>query len=152
MAFYFSYFLKFSLVILPFFRGWLSQQRKPETNVELGPTPCVHYRNHSIWWKKVFWTWREKMIISSNMSEDISLLNIYLGIAMMELCLWSKKSAKCGFCSRKPPSSRQGQDLQLFFCAPFTSYYEGSYRGHKITAKKRLNRWIHTKNTGINQR
>ena len=48
--------------------------------------------------------------------------------------------------ARKPPSRRQGPDRRLFSCAAFTTYYEGSYKGHKITAKKtRLNRWIHTK-------
>ena len=39
----------------------------------LGSTPCVHSRNHSIWPKKVFWTWCEKMLISRNMRGDISL-------------------------------------------------------------------------------
>ena len=35
-----------------------------------------------------------------------------------------------------PPSSRQGPDHRLFFCAAFTSYYEESDRGQTITAKK----------------
>ena len=45
-----------------------------------------------------------------------------------------------GFPGCKPPSSRQGPDRQLFFCAAITSYYEESDRGQTITAKeKRLN-------------
>ena len=47
---------------------------------------------HSVWRKKVFWTWLEEMFISSDMRGDILLLNIYCGAAMIEVCLWSKKS------------------------------------------------------------
>ena len=40
---------------------------------------------HSVWRKKVFWTWLEEMFISSDMRGDISLLNIYCGAAMIEV-------------------------------------------------------------------
>ena len=42
---------------------------------------------HSVWRKKVFWTWLEEMFISSNMLGDISLLNDYWDAAMIEVCL-----------------------------------------------------------------
>ena len=41
-----------------------------------------------------------------------------------------------GFRARKPPSRRQGPDRRLFSCAAFATYYEGSYKGHKVTVKK----------------
>ena len=43
------------------------------------------YFGHGIWLKEMF--------ISSNMCGDIALLNVYFGAVMMEVCLWSKKSA-----------------------------------------------------------
>ena len=76
------------------------------------------------------------MFISNNMRGDISLLNFYCGAAMIEVSLWSNKSAIRWVFKRKPPSSRQGPDRRLFFCAAFTSYYEESDRGQTITAKK----------------
>ena len=79
------------------------------------------------------------MFISSNMRGDISLLNVYCGAAMIEVCLRSKKSAirwVFGPQTRKPPSNRQGPDRRLFFCAAFTSYYEESDKGQTTTAKK----------------
>ena len=59
-----------------------------------------------------------------------------------------------GFSVRKPPSSRQGPDHRLFFCAAFTSYYEESDRGQTITAKKKPDEIdeFTTKNTGVHQR
>ena len=39
---------------------------------------------HSVWRKKVFWTWLEEMFISSNMRGDISLLNVYCGAEMTD--------------------------------------------------------------------
>ena len=63
-------------------------------NLTSEPTPRVQVPSHSVWWKEVFWTqWLEEMFISSNMRGDISLLNVYCGAAMIEVCLWSKKSA-----------------------------------------------------------
>ena len=61
--------------------------------VEGNLTPPVQLPYHSVQRKKVFWTWLEEMFISSNMRGDISLLNVYCGAAMMEVCLCSKKSA-----------------------------------------------------------
>ena len=54
---------------------------------------------------------------------------------MIEVYLWLKKSTIQWFSGRKPPSSRQGPDQLLFFCAAFTSYYEENDRGQTITAK-----------------
>ena len=48
---------------------------------------------HSVWRMKVFWTWLEEMFIFSNIRGDISLLNVYRGAAIIEVYLWSKKSA-----------------------------------------------------------
>ena len=48
---------------------------------------------HGVWRKKVFWTWLEEMFISSNMRGYISLLNVFCGAAMIEVCLWTKKYA-----------------------------------------------------------
>ena len=86
------------------------------------------------------------MFISSDMRGDISLLNIYCCAAMIQVRLWSKKSAtQMGFSGRKQPLNRQGPDHHLFFCAAFTLYYEEGDRGQTITAKNQLNRWFHTK-------
>ena len=84
----------------------------------------------------VFRTWLEEMFISSDMRGNISLLNIYCGVEMIEVCLWSKKSAIRWVFGPHPPLNRQGPDRRLFFCAAFTSYYEESDRGQTITAKK----------------
>ena len=84
----------------------------------------------------VFRTWLEEMFIFSNMRGDISLLNVYCSVEMIEVCLWSKKSAIRWVFGPHPPLIRQGPDLRLFFCAVFTSYYEESDRGQTITAKK----------------
>ena len=75
----------------------------------------VHSQNHSVWRKNVFWTWHKKMLISSNMRAAILFLNVYYGVAMIELCLWSKKSAIRWVFGCKPSSSRQGPDHWLFF-------------------------------------
>ena len=67
---------------------------------------------------------------------------------MIEVCLRLD-----GFSGRKAPSSRQGLDRRLLFCAPFTSYYEESDKGQTITAKKADSIDEFTpKNTGIHQR
>ena len=84
----------------------------------------------------VFRTWFKEMFIFSNMRGDISLLNVYCSVEMIEVCLWSKKSAIRWVFGPHPPLNRQGPDLRLFFCAVFTSYYEESDRGQTITAKK----------------
>ena len=54
------------------------------------------------------------MLISSNVRGDISLLNVFWIVAMIELCLWSNKCAT-RWVFRKPPSSGQGPDCRLFF-------------------------------------
>ena len=55
---------------------------------------CYNYMPyHSVWRMKVFWTWLEEMFIFSNIRGDISLLNVYRGAAIIEVYLWSKKSA-----------------------------------------------------------
>ena len=84
----------------------------------------------------VFRTWLEEMFISSDMRGDISLLNIYCSVEMIEVCLWSKKSAIRWVFGPHPPLNRQGLDRRLFFCAAFTLYYEESERGQTIAAKK----------------
>ena len=53
----------------------------------------VHSRNHSVWRKNVVWTWREKTLISSNTRWAISLFNVSCGVAMINVCLWSKNRA-----------------------------------------------------------
>ena len=73
---------------------------------------------------------------SRKCSSDMRLLNVYCGVAMIEVCLWSKKSAIRWVFGPHPPLNRQGPDRRLFFCAAFTSYYEESDRGQTITAKK----------------
>ena len=75
-----------------FFVDWATLGRG---KFDLGANaPCPGAFFHSVWRKKVFWTqWLEEMFISSNMRGDISLLNVYCGAAMIEVCLWSKKSA-----------------------------------------------------------
>ena len=79
----------------------------------------------------MFWTWLEEMF-----QRHASLLNVFCGVAMIEVCLWSKKSAIRWVFGPHPPLNRQGPDRRLFFCAAFTSYYEESDRGQTITAKK----------------
>ena len=64
-----------------------------EGNLTSEPSPRVQVPYHSVWRKTVFWTWLEEMFIPSDMSGGISLLNVYCGAAMVEVCLWSKKSA-----------------------------------------------------------
>ena len=71
----------------------LTEPLSVEGNLTSEPTPLVQLPYHGVWKKKVFWTWLEEMFISSNMRGDISLLNLFCGAAMMEVCLWSKKSA-----------------------------------------------------------
>ena len=59
---------------------------------EIGPRsqrPCPVAISQRL--EKVFWTWLEE--ISSNMRGAVSPLNVYCGGAMIEVCLWSKKSA-----------------------------------------------------------
>ena len=95
--------------------------------------PCPGAVTHSVWWKEVFWTqWLEEMFISSNMRGDIWLWNVYCGAAMIEVCLWSKKSAIRWVFG----PSRQSPDRQLFFCAAFTSYCWFSLDVTKIQTKK----------------
>ena len=50
---------------------------------------------------KVFWTWLEKMFISSNMRWDISLLDVYCGAAMIEIASGLKNLRFDGFSGRK---------------------------------------------------
>ena len=64
-----------------------------EGNLISERTPRVQLPYRSVWRKKAFWTWLEEMFISSNMRRDISLLNVFCGAAMIEVCLWSKKYA-----------------------------------------------------------
>ena len=75
--------------------GWGNVVREltEPPSVEGNLTPRVQLPHHSVQRKKVFWTWHEEMFISSNMRGDISLLNVYCGATMIEVCLWSKKSA-----------------------------------------------------------
>ena len=112
--------------------------------VEGNLTPPVQLPYHSVQRKKVFWTWLEEMFISSNMRGDISLLNVYCGATMIEVCLCSKKICdSMGFRAanrlRVDYTSvhyrnhiwiaylRQGPDRWLFFCVD---------RGQITTAKK----------------
>ena len=62
-------------------------------SVEINLTPRVQLRITASRERRYFRTWLEEMFISSNMRGDISLINVYCGAAMMEVCLWSKKSA-----------------------------------------------------------
>ena len=62
-------------------------------SVEINLTPRVQLRITASRERRYFWTWLEEMFISSDMRGDISLINVYCGAAMMEVCLWSKKSA-----------------------------------------------------------
>ena len=102
-------------------------------NLTSEPTPRVQVPSHSVWWKEVFWTqWLEEMFISSNMRGDIWLSNVYCGAAMIEVCLWSKKSAIRWVFGQ----SRQSPDRRLFFCAAFTSYCWFSLDVTKIQTKK----------------
>ena len=55
--------------------------------------PCPVAVSQSLENEGMFWTWLEESFISSNISGDISLLNVYCGAAIIEVCLWSKKSA-----------------------------------------------------------
>ena len=55
------------------------------------------------------------------------------------LPLVEKICSSMGFwANRKPPSSRQGPDRRLFFCAAFHSYY-GSKNNSQKTPTKSLN-------------
>ena len=71
----------------------LTEPPSVEGNLTSEPTPRVPVPYQGVLRKKVFWTWLEEMFISNNMRGDISLLNFYCGAAMVEVCLWSKKSA-----------------------------------------------------------
>ena len=76
------------------------------------------------------------MIISSNMRGDISLLNVYCGAVMIEVCPWSKKICdSMGFRAANRLRVDKVPDRRLFFCATFTSYYEESDKRQTITAK-----------------
>ena len=71
----------------------LTEPPSVEGNLTSEPTPRVQVPSHSFWKRMVFWTqWLQEMFISSNMPGDISLLNVYCGAAMIEVCLWSEKS------------------------------------------------------------
>ena len=70
----------------------IAEYHLPERNLTSEPTPRVQLLYCNVWRKTVFWTWLEEMFISSNMRVDISLLNVYCGAAMIEVCLWSKNS------------------------------------------------------------
>ena len=76
----------------------------------------VHSRNHSVWRKNVFWTWPDKMLISQH-AWVTSLLNIYCDVAMIEVCLWSRKIRdSMGFWT----GNRLRVDkVRLLFCAAF---------------------------------
>ena len=77
------------------------------------------------------------MLISSNMLGDISLLNVYCGAAMIEVCLWSKKICdSMGFQAANRRRVDKVPDRRLFFCAAFTSYYKESDKRQTIIAKK----------------
>ena len=94
-------------------------------------TTLVWLPYHSVRRQMVFWTWLEEMF-----QRHASLLNVFCGVAMIEVCLWSKKSAIRWVFGPHPPLNRQGPDRRLFFGAAFTSYYEESDRDQTITAKK----------------
>ena len=47
----------------------------------------VHSKNHSVRRKNVFWTWCQKMLITSDMGAAISLLKVYCGVVMIAVCL-----------------------------------------------------------------
>ena len=65
------------------FLCWLSQV--PSV---VGPTPCVHSRDHRVWGKKLFWTWHEKMLLFSNIRGEISLLDFYWDVAVKKSAVW----------------------------------------------------------------
>ena len=73
------------------------------------------------------------MLISSNMRVAILFLNVYYGVAMIELCLWSKKICNSmGFRAANRLRVDKVQNIGCFFCAAFASYYEESDRAHTI--------------------
>ena len=51
----------------------------------------LSHTDHSVWRKKVFWTWLQEMFIFSNVRGDISLLDVYRGAAIIQVCLWSRQ-------------------------------------------------------------
>ena len=113
-----------------FFVDWATLGRG---KFDLGANaPCPGAVFHSVWRKKIFWTqWLEEMFISSNMRGDISLWNVYCGAAMIEVCLWSKKSAT-------------GSPAVFLCCLYFVLWRE--WRGSNNNSQEnRLNRWIHTR-------
>ena len=79
--------------LLCFFSGRKNGRDPGRSNLTSEPSPRFQVPYHSVWRKTVFWTWLEEVFIPSDMSGGISLLNVYCGAAMVEVCLWSKKSA-----------------------------------------------------------
>ena len=77
------------------------------------------------------------MFISSDMRGDILLLNIYCGAAMIEVCLWSKKSTiRWVFQAANCLRIDKVWTATCFLCCQFTLYYEEGDKGQTITAKK----------------
>ena len=91
----------------------------------------MHLPYHSVWRKKVFWTWLEEKFISSDMRGDILLLILLWYSDDRGLPLVEKICNSMGFLGRKLPSNRQGSDRHLFFCAAFTLYYEEGQNSQK---------------------
>ena len=125
----------------------LTEPPSVEGNLTSEPTPRVQVPSHSFWKRMVFWTqWLKEMFISSNMPGDISLLNVYCGTAMIEVCLWSKKSTiRWVF---KPQAAfkwtRSGWPAVFLCCLYFVLWREGQGSNNN-SQKKRVNRWIHAK-------
>ena len=130
------FFLSFSKIfILAYYRDLKRIFRSPRSVIVdhcrsflVLVTTLVWLPYHSVRRQMVFWTWLEEMF-----QRHASLLNVFCGVAMIEVCLWSKKSAIRWVFGPHPPLNRQGPDRRLFFCAAFTSYYEVSDRGQTIT-------------------
>ena len=100
-------------------------------SVEINLTPRVQLRITASRERRYFWTGLEEMFISSNMRGDISLINVYCGAAMMEVCLWSKKSA-IRWVLRPQTAfelTRSTRPPAVSLCCPITSYYKESDRG-----------------------
>ena len=81
-----------------------------------------------------------KILISSNIYTWVSF-----AVKHLLQCSNDKKKKKDknlrldGFSGGKPPSSRQGPDRWLFFCAAFTLYYEESDMGSHNNSQKKNN-------------
>ena len=101
-------------------------------SVEINLTPRVQLRITASRERRYFWTGLEEMFISSNMRGDISLINVYCGAAMMEVCLWSKKSAiRWVLRPQTAFELTRSRPPAVSLCCPITSYYKESDRGSR---------------------